>query len=152
VRSWDVTLSFCFVRSLFYLCVLLLRCALACVSTPVFTLVFYSNHLCKVWETPICGDSLQRDIDIRKTDVVLKFDLWITWEELSASLDQRRSPQRGVGIGWTTVKITVCLVHLLIVITILLSPLLTCNIAPKFNTHIKGAIKWRVIFASLLSS
>jgi polyferredoxin len=30
---------------------------------------------------------------------------------LSASLDQRRSPQRGVGIGLTIVKIVVSLIH-----------------------------------------
>jgi hypothetical protein len=39
--------------------------------------------------------------------MTLKFDIWITCERLSATLDQRRSPQRGVGIGQTTVKITV---------------------------------------------
>jgi hypothetical protein len=37
--------------------------------------------------------------------VALKFDPWITWEGLSATIDQRRSPQRGVGIGRTIVKI-----------------------------------------------
>jgi hypothetical protein len=40
----------------------------------------------------------KRIIEKRKKTVVLKFDLWITWEGLSAILDQRRSPQRGVGI------------------------------------------------------
>lgn len=37
VRSWAVTLSFWFVRSLLCLCVLLLHCALVCVSTPLLT-------------------------------------------------------------------------------------------------------------------
>jgi hypothetical protein len=73
---------------------------------------FNYNHLCKAWEAPIFGDSSQQDIDIWKTSVALKFDLWITWDGLSATLDQRRSPQRGVGIGWTTVKIVVSLVYL----------------------------------------
>jgi hypothetical protein len=38
------------------------------------------------------------------------------------------------------------------VINVFLSSLLTCNIAPKFHIHLKGAIKWRGLFASLLSS
>jgi hypothetical protein len=33
-----------------------------------------------------------------------------------------------------------------------LSSLLSCSIAPKFNTHIKGAIKRRVLSPSLVSS
>jgi hypothetical protein len=73
--------------------------------------------------------------------VALKFDLWITREGLSATLDQRRSQQHGVGIGRITVKIIVPLIHLLIAIFVFLSSLLTCNIAPKFKTHLKGAIK-----------
>jgi hypothetical protein len=85
----------------------------------VLVCVFYSppyskfgcNHLCKVGETLICWDFSQQDIDIRKTSVALKFDIWITWEGLSATLNQRRSPQRRVGIGRTTVKIVVSLVY-----------------------------------------
>jgi hypothetical protein len=38
---------------------------------------------------------------LRKKIVVLKVDHWITLEGLSAIHDQRRSPQRGVGIGRT---------------------------------------------------
>jgi hypothetical protein len=49
------------------------------------------------------------------------------------------------------VKIDVSLVYLFIAITIFLSSLLPCNIAPKFNTHIKGAIKRRVLSPSLYS-
>jgi hypothetical protein len=55
----------------------------------------------------------KRDWVIRKTYVALKFDIWITWEGLSETLEQRNSPQRGVDIGWTTVKIVVSLVSLL---------------------------------------
>jgi hypothetical protein len=56
--------------------------------------------------------------------VALKFDLWITCEGLSATLDQRRLPQREVGIGRTMVKIVMSLVHLLFAIIIILcSPL-----------------------------
>jgi hypothetical protein len=39
------------------------------------------------------------------------------------------------------VTIVVSLLHLLIAINIFLSFLLSCNIAPKFNTHLNGAIK-----------
>jgi hypothetical protein len=71
---------------------------------------------------------------------------------LSATLDQRRSPQYGVGIGRTMVKNVVSLVHLLIVITVFLSSLISYSIALKFNTHLKGAIKRRVVSLSLLLS
>jgi hypothetical protein len=113
---------------------------------------FDCKHLCKAWETPIYGDSSQRDFGIRKIFVALKFDLWIIWEGLSATLDQRRLPQRGVGIGQTTVEIIVSLVYLLTMITVFLSSPLSCSIAPKFNTHFKGAIKRRVPPSSLFSS
>jgi hypothetical protein len=49
------------------------------------------------------------------------------------------------------VKTTMSLVHLLIVILVFLSSLLSCNIAPKFNTHLKGAIKRRVLSLYLSS-
>jgi hypothetical protein len=39
---------------------------------------FVCNQLCKALETLIYGDSSQRDFDIRKISVTLKFDLWIT--------------------------------------------------------------------------
>jgi hypothetical protein len=102
----------------FYSCALLFACVRVVVAlctcvrlySPPYS-GFDCNHLCKAWGTLICEDSSQRDIDIRKTIVALKFDLWITWEGLSATLDQRRSPQRGVGIGRTTVKIAMSLVH-----------------------------------------
>jgi hypothetical protein len=35
----------------------------------------------------------------------------------------------------------VSIVHLLVVITVFLGSLLTCNIALKCNTHLKGEIK-----------
>ena len=57
-------------------------------------------------------------LEIRKKTVALKFDLWITCEGLSATLDRRSSPQHGVGIGRTMVKLVVSLVYLFIVITI----------------------------------
>jgi hypothetical protein len=128
-------------------------CLCSCVRfyyhpSPVFIVI----KLSKAWETPIYGDSSQQDINIRKTIVALKFDLWITWEGLSATIDQRMSPKHGVGISWTTTKIDMSLVHLLIAIIIFLSSLLACNIAHKFNTQLKGAIKWRVPTSSLFLS
>jgi hypothetical protein len=101
-------LSFACVR------VVAVLCSCVCLYSPPYSSFDY-NHLCKAWKTPICGDSSQQDIDIRNTIVSLKFDLWITWVGLSATLDQRRSPQRGVGIGRTTVKkhCVSCLFYLL---------------------------------------
>jgi hypothetical protein len=109
--SWVVTLLFC-CCALFFTFVRVVAVLCSCVrlySVPYSG--FDCDDLYKVWETPICGDYSQRDIDIRKTIMALMFDLWITWKGLSATLDQRRSPQRGVGIGRTTVKIVVSLVH-----------------------------------------
>jgi hypothetical protein len=37
---------------------------------------------------------------------------------------------------------------LLLAITVFLSSLLTSNIAPKFNTHLKGSINWRVLHSN----
>jgi hypothetical protein len=129
-------------------CSVVLLCAFLLPSL----LRFDYKQLCKAWGTLICGDSSQQDFGIRKIYVILKFDLWITWDGLSATIYQRKSPQRGVGIGRTTVKIIVSLVHLLIAITIFLSYLLSCNIAPKFNTHLNGAIRSREEFSLHLSS
>jgi hypothetical protein len=56
-----------------------------CLDFPL-TLVFIRDQLCKAWETPNCGDSSLQGFDIRKKIVVLKFDLLITWEGLSATL------------------------------------------------------------------
>jgi hypothetical protein len=102
-----MTLSFWFVRSLFCLCVCCCYVVLLCASLLPPYSRFDCDHLCKAWETPICRDSSQQDTDIRKTTVTLMFDFWVTWEEWSATLDQRRSPQCRVGIDWTTVKIVV---------------------------------------------
>jgi hypothetical protein len=93
------------------LCVLLLHCVLVCVLTPSLTQILIMIILCKVWETPTCGDSSQTGWDIRKNTVALKFDLWVTWEGLSATLDQSRSSQLGVCFCQTTRKIGMSLVH-----------------------------------------
>jgi hypothetical protein len=49
--------------------------------------------------------------------VALKFDLLIAEEGLSVTPDQRRSPQRGVGTGWTMVKL-LCLLSLYVIVII----------------------------------
>jgi hypothetical protein len=147
-----VTLSFWFLHSLLGLCACCwCDCVLVCVFLLPSLLHFDCKQLCKAWETPVCGDSSQRDCWYKEDIVALKFDLWITWEGLNATLDLRRSPQHGVSIRQTTVKIVVSLVSLFIMITIFLSYLLSYNIAPKFNTHLKGAVKRRVLSLSLYS-
>jgi hypothetical protein len=95
------------------LCLWCCDCALVCVLTPSLTLSLIVIIYVKPWETPNLWRFLTNGFDIRNTYVALKFDLWITWEGLSATLDQRRSPQQGVGIGWTTIKNVVSLVSLL---------------------------------------
>jgi hypothetical protein len=109
LKLWLYHFDLC---ALSFVCVRVVAALCSCVFlySPPYS-GFDCNHLCKVWETPIRGDSSQQSIDIRKTIVTLKFDLWITWEGLSATLDQRRSPQRGVGVSWTVVKIIVSLVR-----------------------------------------
>jgi hypothetical protein len=100
-----------FVVALLSLPLSVLRCVLVCVLSPSLTQILIVLILCKAWETPTCEDSSQTGWDIRKNTVALKFELWITWEGLSATLDQRRSPQHGVGFSWTMGKIIVSLVY-----------------------------------------
>jgi hypothetical protein len=126
----------------------------AIVFLCVFLLPPYSGfgckHLFKAWETPICGDYSQSGIDIRKTTVILKFDLWITWEGLSATLDRRRSPQRGVGI-WPNHGIkSPCLLSIYFIRLSSYWVLIFTCVAPMFDTHFKGAIKWRVLISPYL--
>jgi hypothetical protein len=69
---WVVTLMCYFVCS-FLSCVHVVAATLAlgCVYIPL-TLVFIWDHLCKVWQTPNCGDSSQRDIVEIKRTVLFK--------------------------------------------------------------------------------
>jgi hypothetical protein len=55
---------------------------------------------------------------------------------LSATLDQRRSPQHGVGIGRTTLKIVVSLVSLLAII-VFLSFHIHLEYCSLLNTYLK---------------
>jgi hypothetical protein len=103
----------CFVVALLslILCVLLLCYVLMCVLAPSLTLILIVIILCKAWEASTCGDFSQTCRDIRKNIVALKFDIWVTWDGLSATFDQRRSPQRGVVLGRTPRNIVVSLIH-----------------------------------------
>jgi hypothetical protein len=89
-------------------CCIMLLCAH---SIPSLTLVLIVINCVRHEILQFMEITHNWDIDIRKTTMAPKFDLWITWEGFSATLDQNRSPQRGVGIGRTTVKIVVSLVH-----------------------------------------
>jgi hypothetical protein len=150
-HSWAVTLSFWFLRSLLCLCAwCCYNCAFVCISTfritpDLIVINYVRRERLQFVEIPH-----NWDIDIRKTIVALKFDLWITWEGLSETLDRWRSPQRGVGIGRTTCKNrrVSCPFYLLRLLSSWVI-IFTCNIAPMFNTHPKGAIKWRVLFSPL---
>jgi hypothetical protein len=52
----------------------------------VLTLSRYSHSFVQMQESPTYGDPCKEiDYDIRKT-MALNFDLWITWEGLSATL------------------------------------------------------------------
>jgi hypothetical protein len=93
------------------LCVLLLRYVLMCVLASSLTLILIVIILCKAWEASTCGDFSQTGWDIRKNIVTLKFDIWVTWDGLSATLDQMRSPQHGVVFGRTPRNMVVSLIH-----------------------------------------
>jgi hypothetical protein len=116
-RDLSAFLSYhCFLHALSFLfvCVLLLRlCSCLHVLTPSLTLSLIVIIFVRQCETPNLLRFLTNVFDIRKNIVVLKFDLLITWEGLSATLDQRRSPQRGVGFSRTTGK-SLCLLSTLL--------------------------------------
>jgi hypothetical protein len=83
-------------------CVVAATLVLVCVSIPSLTLVVLVINLVRVRDSNLWIFLMKGTLDKRKKIVVLKFDRWITREGLSAILDRRRSPQRGVGIGRTT--------------------------------------------------
>jgi hypothetical protein len=68
-------------------CVLVLWLSLLCVCCySLLTPVLIRDLLCKMWETPKCGDSSQGDkLEIKK-NYVIQVDHWITWKGLSATL------------------------------------------------------------------
>jgi hypothetical protein len=59
LSAFSESLLCCFIVALFslHLCLLLLHCALMCVFYSVPYSSFDCDHLCKVLETPTCGDS-----------------------------------------------------------------------------------------------
>jgi hypothetical protein len=133
-RVYELSLCrFVLVLSSLLVCVLLLQlCSCARVVTPSLTSVLIVIICVRSERLQLVENPHKRDQDIRKTYVALKFDLWITWEGLSATLYQRLSPQRGIGIGRTTEKIVVSPVHFtLLWFLSFLVLIFTCDIAPS---------------------
>jgi hypothetical protein len=126
-----VTLWLCYCALLFaFVCVAVIVLLCMCFN-PSLTLSLIVIICVRPWETPNLWRFLTNMFDVRKTYVALKFDLWITWEGLSAILDQRRSPQRGVGMPNHGKN---CCVFCLFTLLQLLSSwvlLFTWNIAPS---------------------
>jgi hypothetical protein len=110
---WTETLSYLFLRSFLRLCACYCcDCALVCVLYSLLTLSLIVIFLCKVARDSKLAENTNKRVWY-KEDICGKFDFLITWEGLSTTLDQRRSPQRGIGIGRTTVYIVVSLVSFL---------------------------------------
>jgi hypothetical protein len=142
--------------------VLLSRLVCVCCCNFVSCVCFYSHlllwfiwyQLCKAWETPKCGDSSQWEkLEIRKRTVVLKFDRWITWERLSATLIHWDATtwSRQAFYAWPNheIKIVVHLSTLLYCDSILSNTSLHLMYCSKFNTHLVRATKWRSHLLSL---
>jgi hypothetical protein len=97
-RVWVVTPLRCLMCSSLnlFLCVLLWFCLLYVSLLPLLLWLIW-DQLCKVWETPNCGDSSQREkLEIRKRIVVLKLiigSLERGWVQPSSVA----TPQHGVG-------------------------------------------------------
>jgi hypothetical protein len=108
--SCDSIVLICVLSSLLVCVVLLQLCSCVCFDS-LLTLDLIVINCVRHERLQFVEISHNWDIDIRKTTMTLKFDLWITWEWLSANLDQRRSSQHGVGIGRTTVKNVVSLIN-----------------------------------------
>jgi hypothetical protein len=68
-------------------------------STSLLTFVVDLISICvRVRDSNLWRFLTKGKLETRKKTMSLKFDLWITCEGLIATLDRRRSPQRGVGI------------------------------------------------------
>jgi hypothetical protein len=92
---------------------------------------FDCDHLVRLWETPIGGDSSQTRNWYKEEIVAFKFDLWISWKGLIATLVRRRIPQCG-GRLWPNHGIKIIMSSVIYFIMIFLLPkfsILTCNIA-----------------------
>jgi hypothetical protein len=113
----------------------LLQVCPVCVILFPLTLVFIWNHLCKVWETPNCGDSSQRDIVEIKRTVVFKL-IFGSRERGWVQPSSVGMPQRvGKYSTWPNhgIKIVVSLVFILLWFSLYSSHLHYCS---KFNTHL----------------
>jgi hypothetical protein len=99
-------------RSIFsHLCVLLLRCALMCVFYSLPYSCFDCDQLCKAWETPVCGDSSQLGYWYKEDNSGTQ--VWSSDHLRGVECNPwpKEVNTRGVGIGWTMVKIAMSLVH-----------------------------------------
>jgi hypothetical protein len=129
-NSVSVFLRSCLCISCVCCCGLLLR---VCSFSLLYS-GFDCDHLVRLWETPICGDPSQTGLWYKEETMALKFDFWITWEELIATLVRRRTPQRG-GRLWPNheIKIVVSIVPITLLrfFLFLSFSTLTCDIAPS---------------------
>jgi hypothetical protein len=116
--SCDSAVLLCVLSSWLVCVVVAATLVLVCVSILSPTLVVLVINLVRVRDSNLWRFLTKGILEKRKKIVVLKVDLWITWEGLSAIPDRRRSPQRGV--AEPRVKITVSLVYLSIVIAFFL--------------------------------
>jgi hypothetical protein len=91
VFSESLLYRFVVALSSLHFCVGCYDSALVCVLTPSLTLCLIVIICVRPWKTLNLWRFLTNRFDIRKTYVTLKFDIWITWEGLSATLDQKRS-------------------------------------------------------------
>jgi hypothetical protein len=140
--------------ALFFACV---RGVAAIMLLCMFRLPPYSgfdcDKLCKAWETPICGDSAQLgywykednyDTHVWSLDHLRMVECK-PWSKEVITTWSRHWPNHGK-------KRRVSYQFYLLLLLYYWVLIFTCNIAPKFNTHPKGAIKWRILFSPLFSS
>jgi hypothetical protein len=109
-RVWDLSTSWVVNSCAVFVCSSLHLCACdycdssscVCLFPSLALVAFVVINIVRVRGSNLWRFLTNGKILLRKKIVVLKVDHWITWEGLSAILDRRRSPQRGVGIGRTT--------------------------------------------------
>jgi hypothetical protein len=141
------------VLSSLLVCVVLLQlCSCLCFYLPPYS-IFDCDQLCKVWETPICGDSSQLGNWYKEDNCVTQV-LYLDhlrgvecnpWPKKVTTTWSKHWPNHGKN---RCVSYPFYLLRLLSYWVLIF----TNNIAPKFNIHPKGAIKWRVLFSPLSSS
>jgi hypothetical protein len=157
---WEIWARFELWLYRFNLCALFFACVrgvAAIMLLCVFRLPPYSgfdcDKLCKAWETPICGDFAQLgywykednyDTQVWSLDHLRMVECK-PWSKEVITTWSRHWPNHGK-------KRRVSYQFYLFLLLYYWVLIFTCNIAPKFNTHPKGAIKWRILFSPLFSS